>query len=61
MLQVGRNNFKPPPKVDSAVVRIVPHKHPIEVDYEEWDGLVRLCFIRKNKTLGAYLVRIGVC
>jgi len=53
VLNVGRNNFKPPPKVDSAVVRIVPHKHPVEVDYEEWDGLVRLCFIRKNKTLGA--------
>eukprot|EP00656_Telonema_subtile_P019831 TRINITY_DN21031_c0_g1_i1.p1 TRINITY_DN21031_c0_g1~~TRINITY_DN21031_c0_g1_i1.p1 ORF type:complete len:304 (-),score=63.14 TRINITY_DN21031_c0_g1_i1:115-1026(-) len=53
VLNVGRNNFKPPPKVDSSVVRITPHKHPIEVDYEEWDGLVRLCFVRKNKTLGA--------
>merc|ERR1712166_221281 len=53
VLNVGRNNFKPPPKVDSSVVRITPHKNPIQVDYEEWDGLVRICFIRRNKTLSA--------
>lgn len=52
-LQVGRNNFRPPPKVDSSVVRIEPRRPPPPVNLREWDGLVRLCFGRKNKTLGA--------
>ena len=41
LLRVGRNNFRPPPKVDSSVVRIEP-RHPLPpVDLREWDGLVR--------------------
>lgn len=50
--QVGKNNFRPPPKVDSSVVRIEPRHPPPPVNFLEWDGLVRLCFSRKNKTLG---------
>ncbi|GLI60554.1 hypothetical protein VaNZ11_002712 [Volvox africanus] len=53
LLKVGRNNFRPPPKVDSSVVRIEPRHPPPPVNFLEWDGLVRLCFSRKNKTLGA--------
>ncbi|BAF26171.1 ribosomal RNA small subunit methyltransferase [Oryza sativa Japonica Group] len=53
LLKVGRNNFRPPPKVDSSVVRIEPRKPLPPVSFKEWDGLVRLCFNRKNKTLGA--------
>lgn len=66
-MQVGRNNFRPPPKVDSSVVRIEPRPAPKNVDFREWDGLVRLCFGRKNKTLGAIfrqsstLVLLEVC
>lgn len=52
-LQVGKNNFRPPPKVDSSVVRIEPRHPPPPINFLEWDGLVRLCFSRKNKTLGA--------
>ena len=52
ILKVGKNNFRPPPKVDSSVVRIEPRKPPVQVNFREWDGLVRLCFGRKNKTLG---------
>ncbi len=51
--QVGKNNFRPPPKVDSSVVRIEPRHPPPPVNFLQWDGLVRLCFSRKNKTLGA--------
>jgi hypothetical protein len=51
--QVGKNNFRPPPKVDSSVVRIEPRYPPPPINFVEWDGLVRLCFGRKNKTLGA--------
>ncbi|CAK8533760.1 unnamed protein product [Lathyrus sativus] len=53
LLKVGRNNFRPPPKVDSSVVRIEPRKPRIEVNQKEWDGFLRICFNRKNKTLGA--------
>lgn len=53
LLKVGRNNFRPPPKVDSSVVRIEPRRPLPPVSFKEWDGLVRICFNRKNKTLGA--------
>jgi len=53
LMKVGRGNFNPPPKVESRVVRIEPRIPPPNVNFVEWDGLVRLCFNRKNKTLGA--------
>jgi 18S rRNA (adenine1779-N6/adenine1780-N6)-dimethyltransferase len=53
IMKVGKNNFKPPPAVESSVVRLVP-KHPRpSISYEEWDGLLRVCFVRKNKMLRA--------
>jgi 16S rRNA A1518/A1519 N6-dimethyltransferase RsmA/KsgA/DIM1 with predicted DNA glycosylase/AP lyase activity len=52
-LQVGKNNFRPPPKVDSSVVRIEPRNPLPPINFKEWDGLIRLCFNRKNKTLGS--------
>ncbi|CAA7044261.1 unnamed protein product [Microthlaspi erraticum] len=53
LLKVGKNNFRPPPKVDSSVVRIEPRRPQPTVNKKEWDGFLRVCFIRKNKTLGA--------
>ncbi|KAM7463522.1 hypothetical protein LguiA_031643 [Lonicera macranthoides] len=53
LLKVGINNFRPPPKVDSSVVQIEPRIPLPPVDFKEWDGLVRICFNRKNKTLGS--------
>lgn len=53
VLKVGRNNFKPPPKVESAVVRIEPRNPPPDINFTEWDALLRICFNRKNKTLGS--------
>lgn len=53
LLKVGKNNFRPPPKVDSSVVRIEPRNPPPPINFLEWDGLVRICFGRKNKTLSA--------
>ena len=53
MFQVGRNNFRPPPKVESSVVRIEPRNPPPPINFKEWDGLTRICFVRKNKTLSA--------
>lgn len=53
MLQVGKNNFRPPPKVESCVVRIEPRNPPPPINFVEWDGLTRIAFVRKNKTLAA--------
>ncbi|KAH7830469.1 putative dimethyladenosine transferase [Monocercomonoides exilis] len=53
VMKVGKGNFRPPPQVDSAVVRIEPRNPPLSIDYREWDGLTRICFMRKNKTIGA--------
>eukprot|EP00116_Pleurobrachia_bachei_P001306 sb/3461568/ len=53
VLKVGRNNFKPPPKVDSSVVRIEPMNPMPNINFMEWDGLTRIVFTRKNKTLAA--------
>jgi 18S rRNA (adenine1779-N6/adenine1780-N6)-dimethyltransferase len=51
VMKVARNNFRPPPKVESSVVRMEPRNPPPPVNFQEWDGLVRICFVRKNKTL----------
>jgi len=53
LMKVGKNNFRPPPKVESSVVRIEPRNPPPPINFKEWDGLTRICFVRKNKTLGA--------
>eukprot|EP01127_Copromyxa_protea_P016190 TRINITY_DN4771_c0_g1_i1.p1 TRINITY_DN4771_c0_g1~~TRINITY_DN4771_c0_g1_i1.p1 ORF type:complete len:316 (-),score=57.90 TRINITY_DN4771_c0_g1_i1:66-1013(-) len=53
VIKVGKENFKPPPKVESSVVKIQPYSPPPPVSFLEWDGLMRICFTRKNKTLGA--------
>jgi len=56
LMKVGRNNFRPPPKVESRVVRIEPRNPPPPVNFTEWDGMIRLLFNRKNKTLRAVLM-----
>ncbi|KAL2021815.1 hypothetical protein VTK56DRAFT_6589 [Thermocarpiscus australiensis] len=55
IMKVGKQNFKPPPKVESDVVRIEPllgSARP-NIAFEEFDGLLRIAFNRKNKTLRA--------
>merc|ERR1719230_754019 len=51
--KVSKGSFTPPPEVDSMVVKMIPRDPPIEVDFREWDGLMRICFGRKRKTLRA--------
>nr|XP_044995038.1 probable dimethyladenosine transferase [Jaculus jaculus] len=53
LMKVGKNNFRPSPKVESSVVRIEPKNPPPPINFQEWDGLVRITFVRKNKTLSA--------
>jgi 18S rRNA (adenine1779-N6/adenine1780-N6)-dimethyltransferase len=51
VMKVGKNNFNPPPLVESNVVRIRPKVPRPAVSYDEWDGLLRICFVRKNRVL----------
>jgi 18S rRNA (adenine1779-N6/adenine1780-N6)-dimethyltransferase len=53
IMKVGKNNFNPPPQVESSVVRISPKIPRPTISWDEWDGLLRICFGRKNKTLRA--------
>jgi 18S rRNA (adenine1779-N6/adenine1780-N6)-dimethyltransferase len=55
IMKVGKNNFKPPPQVESSVVRIEPKMGSERpgVSWEEWDGMLRICFVRKNRTMRA--------
>lgn len=40
LMKVGRNNFRPPPKVESRVVRLELRNPPPPVNFTEWDGMV---------------------
>ena len=60
LMKVGKNNFRPPPKVESNVVRIEPRNPPPPINYQEWDGLTRIAFVRKNKTLAAAFKQTAV-
>ncbi|KFY62439.1 hypothetical protein V496_04600 [Pseudogymnoascus sp. VKM F-4515 (FW-2607)] len=55
IMKVGKNNFKPPPQVESSVVRIEPKTGSDRpgVSWEEWDGMLRVCFVRKNRLMRA--------
>ncbi|KRY40273.1 putative dimethyladenosine transferase [Trichinella spiralis] len=69
VIRVGRNNFRPPPKVDATVVRFELKMPPPPIDFQvctliyfllvlhnlfqEWDGLLRIAFLRKNKSLSS--------
>ncbi|ORX60658.1 dimethyladenosine transferase [Hesseltinella vesiculosa] len=53
VMKVGKNNFRPPPQVESSVVRMEPKNPPPPVNAKEFDGLLRIVFVRKHKTLAA--------
>lgn len=53
LFNVGPGAFKPAPKVDSAIVRLVPHAtppHPAQ-DVRQLDRVVRAAFNMRRKTL----------
>lgn len=60
LMKVGKNNFRPPPKVESSVVRLEPRNPPPPINFTEWDGLTRIAFVRKNKTLSASFKQTAV-
>ncbi|KAH7882165.1 S-adenosyl-L-methionine-dependent methyltransferase [Phlebopus sp. FC_14] len=60
LMHVGKNNFRPPPQVESSVVRLVPLDPPPPVKFAEFDGLGRIVFARRNKTVHATFMAKGV-
>ncbi|MEY5029000.1 MAG: hypothetical protein RLZ63_1315 [Pseudomonadota bacterium] len=59
ILFVGPECFDPPPRVDSAVVRMVPHAQPAALQRKTLETLVQVAFSQRRKllrhTLGKWL------
>ena len=60
VLFVPPQSFQPPPRVDSAVVRMVPRPHPAVVDVKLLSEIVQVAFSQRRKllrhTLGKWLL-----
>jgi 16S rRNA (adenine1518-N6/adenine1519-N6)-dimethyltransferase len=50
--------FRPPPKVDSAVVRLTPHAQPAVADLKDFLWFAGRCFAQKRKMLRSNLAPI---
>ena len=61
VLFVPPQSFDPPPRVDSAVVRMVPHALPALLDAKLFSEIVRVAFSQRRKllrhTLGQWLTQ----
>jgi 16S rRNA (adenine1518-N6/adenine1519-N6)-dimethyltransferase len=59
VLFVPPESFDPPPRVDSAVVRMIPRATPAPVDFQLLEKMVQVAFSQRRKllrhTLGAWL------
>jgi 16S rRNA (adenine1518-N6/adenine1519-N6)-dimethyltransferase len=59
VLFVPPESFDPPPRVDSAVVRMIPRTAPAAVDFQLLEKMVQVAFSQRRKllrhTLGAWL------
>ena len=59
VLFVPPESFDPPPRVDSAVVRMVPRNEPANIDVKLLEKMVQVAFSQRRKllrhTLGAWL------
>ncbi len=63
VLFVPPESFDPPPRVDSAVVRMVPHAAPAPLDVKRLEEIVQVAFSQRRKllrhTLGRWLEEKG--
>jgi len=63
VLFVPPESFDPPPRVDSAVVRMVPHEVPPTLNVKTLERLVQVAFSQRRKilrnTLGKWLDEKG--
>jgi 16S rRNA (adenine1518-N6/adenine1519-N6)-dimethyltransferase len=64
VLFVPPESFDPPPRVDSAMVRMVPHAVPAQLDVKRLGEIVQVAFSQRRKllrhTLGRWLEEKGL-
>lgn len=53
LMKISRNSFRPPPQVDSSLVKIVPKNPAPDICFREWGGVLNIVYQRKNKTLAS--------
>jgi 16S rRNA (adenine1518-N6/adenine1519-N6)-dimethyltransferase len=58
LLRVPPQAFRPPPKVDSAVIRLTPRPEPLVTDTGAFLRFTSFCFRQKRKTLRNNLVSV---
>ena len=52
LFHVGPGSFSPPPRVDSAIVRVTPRPTPFPLaDFDRYDRVVTAAFSQRRKTL----------
>jgi 16S rRNA (adenine1518-N6/adenine1519-N6)-dimethyltransferase len=51
VLDVGMEAFDPPPRVLSAVVKMVPKKEPVSLDVSQFSEMVQVAFSQRRKIL----------
>jgi len=50
LFSVSRHAFSPAPKVESAIVQLIPHAHPLTT-VESFGGIVKQAFSQRRKTI----------
>ncbi len=60
LFDVAPGCFKPPPKVDSAVIRLIPRENPAQNidDYARFSSIVQTAFSQRRKTISNSLKSI---
>ena len=64
VVDVPPGSFDPPPKVDSAVVRMIPLAEPPDINLDQFGQMVAVAFSQRRKilrhTLGAWMAERGI-
>lgn len=59
LFDVKAGSFMPAPEVNSTVIKLEPRLPAPQVDFNEWDALIRVVFSRRRKTLRAQFKKIS--
>ena len=58
VINISRNDFRPPSQVESSVIRLVPLDPPPPVEFQEFDGMNKVIFPRPNKTISKGVMKM---
>mmetsp|Transcript_34435 Transcript_34435/g.89567 ORF Transcript_34435/g.89567 Transcript_34435/m.89567 type:complete len:407 (+) Transcript_34435:1531-2751(+) len=59
IFDVRPGSFSPAPQVHSTVIRLEPRLPAPQVDFSEWDAMIRVIFSRRRKTLRAQFTKVS--